>query len=122
MALVVFSVLALGSGTIERAIESDNGSATRAQRQAKKEVEKFKRLVREDNEKFTGSNDFESTIENFALFQPQLITEIGEITNARLSEPGRPYYFKFRAIYKGHDARAEKIILQGRISSFKRKR
>jgi hypothetical protein len=113
MVFVVFIVLA-GCGTIERAAQGDSGSAarTQTQQQAETEGEKYNRLASEDNERLLGSITAELTIGNMALFQPQLITGIGEITNARLSEPGRPYYFTLKAIYKGHDTRAERILLQ----------
>jgi hypothetical protein len=71
------------------------------------------RLRNEDDKRLvTGSNNRITTESIEAVFQPQVITGIGEINDTKLSEPGRVYYFKLRAIYKGHDAKAKRILLQ----------
>ena len=115
MSFVVFSVMALGSGTTEKAVQSDSSSTTRTQslQQTESDVGRFRRLYQADQEKMVVGSDNITTIESIeAVFQPQIITGIDEITDAKLSAPGRPYYFKLRAIYKGYDARAERFILQ----------
>jgi hypothetical protein len=75
------------------------------------QAEKFARLINEGNEKmqaFDGS--FDASIE--AVWQPQEIRGLDEITVDQVSEPGKPYWFKIRAIYKGYDAEAGSALLQ----------
>jgi hypothetical protein len=76
-------------------------------------MEKFQRLFLADSENLVVGSDNMTTIESIeSAFKPQVINGIGEITNEKLSEPGRPYYFKIRAIYKGYDANAKRVLLQ----------
>jgi hypothetical protein len=91
------------------------GTGEKPARKGEAQLEKFGRLVTADAEKLVIGSDNMATVESIeAAFQPQVITGIAEITRARLSEPGRPYYFKIRAIYKGYDTRAKKALLQDR--------
>lgn len=77
-------------------------------------MKKFQQLFLADSEKMVVENDNKTTVENIeAVFQPQTIAGIDEITEEKLSEPGRPYYFKLRAIYKGYDAETKRAFLQG---------
>ena len=104
----------LGCGT-EPAAQNKTGSTTKNQPQqtVEAQMEKFQSLFLADSEKIVVGTDNMATIESIeAAFRPQVITGIAEITDAQLSEPGRPYYFKIRAIYKGHDANAKRILLQ----------
>jgi hypothetical protein len=94
------------------------------QQQSEDQSEKFLRLYRADVEKFGLLLDekdnlttiterkkaIEETLE--AAFSSQVISGINEITGAKLSDPGRPYYFKLQAIYKGYDTSAERARLQ----------
>jgi hypothetical protein len=67
---------------------------------------KLKTDAEKDNRTLTAEETWD------AYFQPQIISGIGEITTEKLSDPGRPYYFKLRAIYKGYDADAKEVRLQ----------
>jgi hypothetical protein len=88
-------------------------SQRQPQQQGETQSEKFQRLLVADNEKLVIGSDGKATIESIeTVLQPQIISGIGEITEAKLSEPGYPYYFKLRAIYKGYDASAERVRLQ----------
>jgi hypothetical protein len=115
---VVFILLVLGCGSQEGAVKDSSpqsGVSSQAQPQQKGEtqIEKFGRLLKADSEKLVTGNDGKVTIESIeAAFQPQVITSIGEITDEKLSELGRPYYFKIRAIYKGYDKNAKRALLQ----------
>jgi hypothetical protein len=83
------------------------------QQQGETQLEKFHRLFAADSEKLIIGDDGKTTIESIeAAFHPITISSISEITDAKLTEPGKPYYFKLRAIYKGYDASAEKARLQ----------
>jgi hypothetical protein len=83
------------------------------QQKAESQLEKFERLFSADIEKLVVGSDNGLTIEIFeTVLQPQVISSIGEITGAKLSDPGRPYYLKLRAIYKGYDASVGCIQLQ----------
>lgn len=104
----------LGCGTSPTA-QNESSSATRSQPQQKVEtqMEKFQRLLVADNEKLVAGSDNRATVESIeTVLQPQAINGIGEISNEKLNEPGRPYYFKIQAIYKGHDANAKRVLLQ----------
>jgi hypothetical protein len=86
---------------------------TQPQQKAESQIEKYWRLLNADSEKQVVGSDNRVTIESIeTTFQPQVISGIGEITGAKLSEPGRPYYFKLRAVYKGYDADAKRARLQ----------
>jgi hypothetical protein len=77
------------------------------------QLEKFERLILADLENIVLGPDDRATIESLeAAFQPQVITDMDEITMDKLDEPGRPYYFKLRALYKGTDEKAKRILLQ----------
>jgi hypothetical protein len=81
--------------------------------QGESQLEKFQRLLLADEKKLVVGSDNRTTLRSIeAVFQPQIISVIDEITEAKLSEPGRPYYFKLRAIYKGYDASAKRARLQ----------
>jgi hypothetical protein len=84
-----------------------------SQQKGETQLEKFQRLFLADSEKLVAGDDNKATIESIeAVFHPQAIASISEITDAKLSEPGRPYYFKIRTIYKGYDAQAKRARLQ----------
>jgi hypothetical protein len=86
---------------------------TPPRQQSESQVEKFRRLYNEYEKNLIAGSDGRVTIENIeAVLQPQLITGIDEITEAMLSEPGRPYYFKVRALYKGYDENVGCALLQ----------
>jgi hypothetical protein len=88
-------------------------SESKSQQKIETQTEKVLRLIGVDSEKLVVGSDNMATIESIeASFQPQEIAGIGEITDAKLSEPGRPYYFKLRAIYKGYDKEADRARLQ----------
>jgi hypothetical protein len=113
---LVLSMLT-SSGNEGTSQPANNISTTRIQQQGETQVEKWQRLYLADMDKISESNNRDSdgrlTVEGIdTVLQPQAITRIGEITNAKLNEPGRPYWFKLRAIYKGYDANAERILLQ----------
>ena len=79
--------------------------------QAQKDL--YQHILVEDNNKLTIGSDNRATIESIeAVFQPKSINDIDEITDAVLREPGRPYYFRLKALFKGHDANAKRIFLQ----------
>jgi len=80
---------------------------------AETQLEKFQRIFSADSGKLVVGSDNLSTVESIeASFQPHAINSISEITESLLSEPGRPYYFKIRSIYKGYDIEAKKALLQ----------
>jgi hypothetical protein len=111
--LVVILSSCLSSG--ETANSTSNPAPQPAQQPSKGESQlaKFQRLVTADQEKLVVGNDNRATVESIeAVFQPTVISGIGEITAEKLNEYGRPYYFKVRAIYKGYDADAERARLQ----------
>lgn len=75
--------------------------------------EKFQRIFTTDSENLVVDTNNVTTIESIeSSFRPQTINSISEITDTLLNEPGRPYYFKIRAIYKGYDQEAGKALLQ----------
>jgi len=114
-AFAVFIVLGLACGSSEPAVRSKADSTTKKQSHQKTEtqLEKYQRLYLADGEKLVRGSDNQVTIKSIeAVFQPQVITRLDEITADMLTEPGRPYYFKVRALYKGHDAKAERVLLQ----------
>jgi len=79
-----------------------NGSQTRQNTET--QTEKFIRLLSENENKFEIGSDNRVTVESIeSVLKPRTITKIDEITDAVLYEPGRPYYFKIRTIYKGFD-------------------
>ena len=95
--------------------QNEAGLTSRGQPQQKEETqwEKYLRLLREAGEKFVVGSDNITTIESIeAVLQPKEITSFGEYTTDKLIEPGCPYYFKIRAIYKGHDTSAKRILVQ----------
>ena len=119
MGIVILAFLSIASGASSPATQ--NQEREQEARQAKNQpqqtnetqVEKFERLFTADAEKIVAAIKGMETIESLeATLKPQAITGIGEITDAKLSEPGRPYYFKIRALYKGYDANAEILFLQ----------
>ena len=93
--------------------ESENKEQAEPEQKTETQLEKctrlfksdWERLVVDDNERVT-----DESLEN--VFHPQTITSIDEITEEKLSEPGKPYYFKLRTMYKGYDTNAEKVLLQ----------
>ena len=108
--LIVFGVS--GCGTSPSTHNQVTATGSQTQQDAESQLEKFQRLVMADNERLKVGSDNRATIESIEdVFQPRTISEISEITNESLSEPGRPYYFKIRAIYKGHDQRNERVML-----------
>jgi hypothetical protein len=110
--LVAFVVMGLACASSQDT-QSEYDSRTENRQQYEYQDEKANRLILADQKKLVTGSDNKTTTESIeAVFQPQVITGIGEITDAKLSEPGRPYYFKLRAIYKGHDANAKRILLQ----------
>jgi hypothetical protein len=110
----LMSCFSLGeTQTSQNPTVSQTSSQPQPQQKSETQLEKSQRLAKADIEKLVVGSDNKATIESIeAAFQPQVITGIGEITDANLSEPGRPYYFKLRAIYKGYDADAERALLQ----------
>jgi hypothetical protein len=120
--LVVLAVGLMASGLIgcfslgeTQTPQNSTVSQTQPQSQQKVETQskKFGRLSLADREKLVIGADNRVTIESIeAVFQPQVIASIDEITEAKLSEPGRPYYFKLRVLYKGYDAEAKRARLQ----------
>jgi hypothetical protein len=95
--------------------ENSEASQVPSQFQQKEETqsEKFRRIYQTDQEKLVVGADNRTTIESIeAVLQPQVIASINEITETKLHEPGRPYYFKLQALYKGYDAEAERARLQ----------
>ena len=116
---IIFAALFIGCG----ASSNTQGSSASNQPQKKQQTteEQFEaqwnlavQLIEEDYEKLTIGNDNRVTFESIeAAFQPKVINSISEITDASLSEPGRPYHFKLQALFKGHDADAERIFLEG---------
>jgi hypothetical protein len=117
MGMTVLSLMIglLGCGTGPDTQNEASSTTQRSQPQQKDETqwEKYQRLIRESGEKIVVGSDNMATIESIeAVYQPQVITKFDEITTDKLVEPGRPYCFKIRAIYKGHDLSAERILLQ----------
>ena len=75
--------------------------------------EKFKRILLEDNEKLTKGEDGKITIDSIEnMLQPKSISAIVDITESDLSESGKPYYFKLKALYKGYDKSIGKARVQ----------
>ena len=97
--------------------KNENSAGTQMEAENKKQTETqyekcgrlfendIERLLRHDNNKLT-----DESLES--VLHPQSITSIDEITEEKLSEPGKPYYFKLRTLYKGYDAKAKKLRLQ----------
>jgi hypothetical protein len=125
MKRMIFTVLAIGflasglagcfSSGPAHTDQNPAASQSEAQAQEKSETqfEKYQRLLLADNEKLVAGSDNVATIESIeAAFKPQIISGIDEITDAKLREPGRPYYFKIRSIYKGYDKEAKLASLQ----------
>jgi hypothetical protein len=107
--------LLIGCVSLE-SVESSNTISQKPTEPVKKpetQLEKFQRIFTADSEKLVVGSDNVTTIESIeASFNPQTINSISEITESLLSEPGRPYYFKIRSIYKGYDQEAKKAQLQ----------
>ncbi|MDR2477705.1 MAG: hypothetical protein LBD48_00170 [Treponema sp.] len=117
LVLAVFTGSFMGCFSTGETQSSASPAASQAQtapqQKGETQLEKFQRMFRADSEKLVVGSDNRTTIESIeAAFQPQAISSIGEITDAVLSEPGRPYYFKLRALYKGYDKKAERTLLQ----------
>lgn len=110
---VLLAIGLSGCGSTPAQNKSSSAAKNQPQQKGETQMEKFGRLVNSDGEKLViGSNNI-TTVESIeTVLQPQAINGIGEITNEKLSEPGRPYYFKIRAVYKGHDANAKRVLLQ----------
>jgi len=86
---------------------------SQTQQNTETQKDKFERILAADFERLEGGSDKKATLSSIeAVLKPRTITQIGEITDTVLSEPGRPYYFKIRAIYKGFDQTNEKARLQ----------
>ncbi|MGI5173568.1 hypothetical protein H0R92_08210 [Treponema sp. OMZ 840] len=97
--------------------EAQDTSASQAETDIKQEKEdsseKFLRLLADDYQRFTKEKETKTIEESIEItFQPQSITSIKEITTEKLTEPGKPYYFKVKALYKGYDAEAKRAIVR----------
>jgi len=112
---IVFACSFIGCGTSSntQGSSASNQRQQTAEEQMQAQMDLLQRLVEEDAEKLVSGSDNIATVESIeAALQPRVINSISEITDAGLIEPGRPYYFKLRALYKGHDANAKRIFLQ----------
>ncbi len=99
------------SSTKEKTNTAHSNSVSNAKK-SETQLEKFSRIFMEDNEKLT-IEDGKASIESIeSILQPKNINAIGDITESDLSEPGRPYYFKLKALYKGYDASTKKARIQ----------
>lgn len=93
-------------------------SQTKAEIKEKKEeredpFKKFERLVTSNYECFIKEKETKTIEESIeTAFHPKVITSIKEITKEKLTESGRPYYFKVKALYKGYDVDAKKAIVR----------
>lgn len=80
------------------------------------QLEKFQRLYAENYLKLKDLITKEGsgiTIESVeTVFQPKVIYSFSEINEDVLINPGQPYYFKLRAIYKGYDENKKAARLQ----------
>ena len=84
-----------------------------AEEQGQAQLEMLQRLLTADIEKLVPGSDGVLSVEIIeGALRPRAINSISEINNTMLSEPGRPYWFKLRALFKGHDTNAERIFLQ----------
>lgn len=93
--------------------ESENKEQAEPEQKTETQLEKFERLFKSDWERLVVDDNERVTDESLEnVFHPQTITSIDEITEEKLSEPGKPYYFKLRTMYKGYDTNAEKVLLQ----------
>lgn len=76
-------------------------------------IKKLERLVTSDYERFIKEKETKTIEESIeAAFHPEAITSIKEITKEKLTEPGWPYYFKVKALYKGYDTEAKRAIVR----------
>jgi len=88
-------------------------TVAQSQQKTESELDQWARIVREDSQKLVVGSDGNTTIESIeTAFHPKTIASVKEISKTVLSEPGRPYYFKIRAIYKGYDERNKEVYLQ----------
>jgi hypothetical protein len=111
LVMAVFVGLAIGSASAPKA--APEAAVENPPQKSETQVEKFKRLLLAEQEKLIVGGDGKTTIESIEdVLKPQVIAGIDEITDAKLKEAGRPYYFKIRAIYKGYDEEAECALMQ----------
>ena len=93
--------------------KSENKKQTEPEQKTETQFEKFERLFKSDWERLVVDDNERVTDESLEnVFHPQTIINIDEITEEKLSEPGKPYYFKLRTMYKGYDAKTKKVLLQ----------
>lgn len=99
--------------------ESENKEQAEPEQKTETQLEKCTRLFESDMERLVCDDNNRVTTQSLEnVLHPQSITNIDEITEEKLNEPGKPYYFKLRTIYKGYDANAEEVRLQ----DFKKKK
>lgn len=98
----------------DEAQDTDASQAETAVKEEKEDSsEKFLRLFADDYQRFTKEKETKTVEDSIeTTFHPENITSIKEITKEKLTEPGRPYYFKVKALYKGYDAEAKKAIIR----------
>jgi len=116
---VLMIYLLIGSACASTPDSSQTGVVPRnlSQQTAENQYEKSQRLINETEERLNENTKRDSnntlTVAGIEeVLQPQVINEINEITDARLSEPHLLYWFKLNAIYKGYDKDANRILLQ----------
>jgi hypothetical protein len=77
------------------------------------QVEKFARLLEELESKLVKDANGEISSESLDNgLHPVTISSISEITEKNLVEAGKPYFYKIKAIYKGADREAKRIVIQ----------
>ena len=116
ISLLLFANLFMGcssTGGAQTSQTPQTSTASQTKQKTEDESDKLMRILKEDDQKLVVGSDGKPTIESIeTTFHLKTIASINEITNTVLSEPGRPYYFKIRAIYKGYDKEADKVYLQ----------
>ena len=99
--------------------ESENKEQAEPEQKTETQLEKCTRLFESDLERLVRDSNLvlddnnrvtTQSLEN--IFYPQSITSIDEITEEKLIDPGKPYYFKLRTMYKGYDAKTKRVLLQ----------
>ena len=99
--------------------ESENKEQAEPEQKTETQLEKCTRLFESDLERLVRDSNLvlddnnrvtTQSLEN--IFYPQSITSIDEITEEKLIDPGKPYYFKLRTRYKGYDAKTKRVLLQ----------
>lgn len=99
--------------------ESENKEQAEPEQKTETQLEKCTRLFESDLERLVRDSNLvlddnnrvtTQSLEN--IFYPQSITSIDEITEEKLIDPGKPYYFKLRTRYKGYDTKTKRVLLQ----------